>query len=253
MVTCGRPKLLQESVRCYLKQTYANKELIILSQGSVEINKEIQDYLKLVDRDDIQFVSCSKSLSLGAMRNLSIELTTGSIVCQWDDDDLYHPLRIQTQLNAVMGSGVSASLYQQHLKYFADTKELYWVDWEGMPREFERYLCGSIMFHKKYFHAVNNLLYPETPREEDLDALKKLMNFGRIAPITHGNQYIYVYHGSNTYWREHHSLVLEKRVFSKHELMDRRLDLEHTFAEVGLKTAVVRSLCETAFNYEGIA
>jgi glycosyltransferase involved in cell wall biosynthesis len=251
MATTGRLELIRKSVACFLAQTYAPRELIVLSQGDASRNKQVEDYLKSLNRDDIQFITCQPSMSLGAMRNLSIELTTGDVICQWDDDDLYHPLRIQTQLNVLLGSGIAACAYQQHLKLFEDKNELYWIDWQSMPQEFERYLCGTIMFPKSIFYQCGNLLYPDQRREEDLSVLLKIMNFGRIAPVVQGYQYIYVYHGNNTYWREHHALVLEKKVLGKSELLARRNEIEQSLRLVGLTSrTAVRSLFEDAFIYE---
>lgn len=256
MVTKGRYELIKKSVYCYTQQTYKNKELIVLSQGDAATNNLIETYIQGLGRSDIQFLVASPKLTLGAMRNLSIELTTGSVVCQWDDDDLYHPLRLVTQYHALLDSGVSASLYSEHLKYFKNTGEIYWIDWSGEKKEFERFLCGTVMFDKKYFYMNHNMLYPESGnrsgKEEDLDVLQKLLRCGRIAPIKEGYQYIYVYHGDNVYWLEHHKLVLDKKILSQSELLNRKDLLTQTFEAVRItEPVVVRSLIEPAFEYRG--
>lgn len=187
MVTRGNFDLIKKSIFCYLNQTYRNKELIILSQG--EDNEMLKVYLKDLGRRDIPLMKCSPKMFLGAMRNLAIELTTGEMICQWDDDDLYHPRRIQTHLMA-FGHGISASIYQQHLKYFADTKELYWIDWAGMPKNLNVISVGRSCSPS----PVSMSQQSAVPREssKDVSALHRLMRMGKIAPVFQGYQYIYV-------------------------------------------------------------
>lgn len=252
-VTNGRVALLKKAIHCYLSQTYGNKELIVLSQGSNEVNIQIRAHIDSLQRRDIQFISADPKMSLGAMRNLSIELTTGEVICQWDDDDLYHPFRLSNQFHR-LSQGAIAACYRQHLKYYLHTGEMYWIDWSIEKQEFERYLPGTIMFWKQIFYNSYNKLYPEVGeccgREEDLCLLQRFLNEGKIADVDDGHQYTYVYHGNNIYWLEHHNLVLAKRVFNNDELLARKSLLEETFRVVGIDQPVkVRSLEGTAFEY----
>jgi glycosyltransferase involved in cell wall biosynthesis len=253
-VTNGRVALLKKSIHCYLSQTYSNKELIVLSQGSKDANEQIGSHIDSLQRRDIQFITCDPKMSLGAMRNLSLELTTGEVVCQWDDDDLCHPFRISDQFHR-LSQGAIAACYRQHLKYYLHTGEMYWIDWAIEKQVFERYLPGTIMFWKQFFHDSYNMLYPEfgkcSGREEDLCLLQRFLDTGTIADVDLGHQYIYVYHGNNIYWLEHHNLVLAKRVFTNEELLARKPLLEETFRAVGIDQPVkVRSLEGVAFEYQ---
>lgn len=256
MVTTGRVECIKRSVQCYLAQTYKNKELVILSQGRDAENAAIASFLVELCRPDIQFVVAPRDLTLGAMRNLSIEVATGLIICQWDDDDLYHPHRLVTQYRALLGEHVVASAYSQHLKYFADSHRLYWIDWaaEGGWRA---YLPGSVMFRKSLFHQAKNTLYPDSGeqsgREEDVNVLTKLNKWGHIVALTEAFHYIYVFHGNNVYDLAHHELVLKKRVFGRDDLLRRRDDMERTFQLVGLDTVSVCSLDEIVFEHRGLA
>lgn len=254
MVTLGRPAMVHRSTACYLKQTYPNRELVILSQGGPEPNEEIRSYVSSLGRSDIHFITAPAALTLGAMRNLSIELSTGSYICQWDDDDFHHPLRLSTQYGNLLQDGVVAALYMEHLKFFETTGEIYWIDWSVEVGEDRRYLPGTVMFPKIVFHKFKNLLYPESGRqsnrEEDWSALQKFCSLGRIAPIRAGYQYIYSFHGDNTYWLEHHQHVLKKRVYSTQDLLERKGSIESALTACGVGRCVIRSLSEVAFIYE---
>ena len=176
MVTNGRSELVRRSIRCYLAQTYTKRELIILSQGNDEFNDSILECVAGLGREDIFFYHVASFLTLGEMRNLSVELARGELICQWDDDDIYHPLRLANQVRAAAG-GV-ASAYRQHLKYFVPDGTLFWIDWSVEPDPLRQLLCGAVVFHRRCFDQYKGLLYPrsglQSRHEEDLNALEKL-------------------------------------------------------------------------------
>jgi glycosyltransferase involved in cell wall biosynthesis len=257
-VTRGRAKLAVQSIRCYERQTYPNKNMVLLSQGSEEENAQIRYHLQLLGRDDILFVTAPSDLSLGAMRNTSVELATGEVICQWDDDDLYHPERLATQYNVLRcNSGRIASVYTEFLKYFEEDRQLYWCDWSGEPLLSHKYLSGTVMFYKKCFGWFEKF-YPQTgPQskvEEDLNVLEKLLASGEMGVVRNGFQYIYVYHGKNTYDMSHHRLALNtswgKRLMDAPSLLKNRSLLEETFRLVGMEAEIaVRSDQSVAFTY----
>lgn len=255
-VTKGRLELLQKSVQCYINQTYPNKELVVLSQA--ENNESIREWLMSLNRTDIIFAEAPSDTCLGEMRNTSIELAHGDIICQWDDDDLYHSDRVSYQYQTMMASSeFSGSCYTNFLKYFKEDQTMYWCDWLG-ESGFRKFLCGAIMFHKKYYHLYGGYFYPEEGQqchvEEDLNVLQKLIAHGPIACALKGHHYVYVYHGSNTYEIDHHKLTLDtsgnKIVMSQKELLRRREQLFKTMKDMGLKDTVhFKSIDYDAFTY----
>lgn len=257
-VTQGRVELLKKAIRCYTHQSFINKNMVIVSQGTQEDNRRIRDHLRDLNRADISFYEAPSDLSLGAMRNLSCEIATGDIICQWDDDDLYHPDRMMLQYNVLRSdSNRVASLYCDFLKYFMTTGEVYWCDWSGEPLPTHRFLCGSVMFYKSMF-GMYSTFYPQEGSqsrvEEDLHILDKLQSKGQLGPVWAGWHYIYVYHGGNVYDIEHHRLTLDttwgKKILSVEQLLERRSLLESTFDLVGAdKPMVVRSKDEIAFTH----
>lgn len=255
-VTTGRAALLRAAVRCYARQTYPNKNMVVVSQGSDADNAAIAADLR--DRPDILFVTAPPDLSLGAMRNTSVELSTGDIICQWDDDDLYHPDRVMTQYRALRSDGNRvASAYCDFLKYYQTTGDLYWCDWSGERLLPGRFLSGSVMFHKEMF-GLFPCFYPQTgPQsrvEEDLNVVNKLLAKGDIAPVWAGWQYAYVYHGHNTYGLAHHNLALDtasgKKVLGRSELLARLPLIEAALDAAALDREVtVRGLDGIAFTH----
>jgi len=257
-VTKNRLDLLKKSIFCYINQGYSNKKLTILSQSSPYINLQIKKHIQELKRTDIEFFEAPENISLGEMRNISVELANGEIICQWDDDDLYHPDRIRTQFDALRKDKNNiASLYCDFLKYFAHTKEIYWCDWSEKQADFShKFLCGSIMFYKYLFYEFSQF-YPSTgpcsDKEEDLNVLEKICKKGKIEPILNGNHYIYVYHGKNTYNLDHHKLAIEalanKKILTNKELFDKRSKIEETIKLTQIKEKIlVKSLEGIAFE-----
>jgi glycosyltransferase involved in cell wall biosynthesis len=245
-------------VVCYLSQTYPNKELIIVSQGAAADNALIRSHISGLNRGDILFFEASPRLCLGAMRNLSCEIATGDIICQWDDDDLYHPVRLMSQYKAMRSdSDGVASAYCAFLKYFSQSNEMYWCDWRGEGRPLSRYLPGSVMFYKMIFFKRGSLLYPEDGGqchvEEDLNVLGQLFRHGRVVSLFEAYHYVYSYHGENTYNLDHHRLTLltnsGKTVMSAEQILERRLVLEETFGLIGVGAVDMRSLDGPVFSW----
>jgi len=244
-VTTGRDDLIGGALRCFEAQTYANKELVVVSQGTAERNATIRQMVSAIK--GAIFIEAPSNISLGAMRNVSIELTTGDIICQWDDDDFYHPDRLMTQFKHLRGRAV-ASLYTQHLKYFKNTGRMYWIDYTRGPESYmdilqqspyKRFLTGSVMFRKSCFHQFRSFLYPEfgyqSDREEDLNVLQKLMQSGSVVGVNEGHHYVYVFHGGNTYEHHHHRMCLHlKHLLQADELRERKPVLDRAFAAMGL-------------------
>lgn len=248
-VTNNRPEMLRRAIDCYDRQTYPNKELVILSQSDSEV-KQIAE-----SRQDILFVRSIGEKSLGALRNLTIELATGPILCQWDDDDVYHPYRLATQFKALNAHQAVASAYTQFLKYFQGENKAYWADWSQEMQMSHRYLPGTIMFRRNAASRFGGFFYPESgdqsKKEEDLNVLEKLIRVGWVAPVMEGHQYMYVHHGENVYDDRHHRLALTKIVLDVDVLRDKATLIEQTTAALG--SIKVCSLTEEAFCTKGIS
>lgn len=236
-VTNGRVELIGSAIKCFLAQTYSPCELVIVSQGDRDQNLAIRNMID--GKTNIQFIEAPKHLTLGQMRNLSVELAHGDVICQWDDDDWYHPSRVMTQFRSIRGNAI-ASLYSKYLKYFRDTKKMYMIDHNSGTQDYldlckwhrhKQFLAGSIMFKKPFFHQFNNCLYPEgghqSNKEEDLSVLQKLLKVGMVVQVNSGYEYCYVYHGGNVYERRHHEMLFHKKgTASKEELLGCKKEVE---------------------------
>jgi len=98
MVTANRPRLVPVAVRCFLDQTYADRELVVIDDGDVSI----REYLPSDSR--IRYFRARRgpdgeALSIGRLRNIGADMANGDYIAHWDDDDLSDPIRIHEQMS----------------------------------------------------------------------------------------------------------------------------------------------------------
>jgi glycosyltransferase involved in cell wall biosynthesis len=91
--TKDRPDLLRRAVTSVLKQSYPRIELIIVDDGSLDVNKELIAAVCSIS-SSIRLVSYSESKGACHARNQAIELAAGEFITGLDDDDEFLPQRI---------------------------------------------------------------------------------------------------------------------------------------------------------------
>jgi glycosyltransferase involved in cell wall biosynthesis len=155
-------------------------------------------------REDIRLHLSPSDLRLGALRNLAVATAVGDVICQWDDDDLYHPQRLERQFAVLKSGGHQAAYLQEVMQYFPDRQALYLTNWRATPAGGHP---GTLMARRA---AVPD--YPETgeraDRGEDLDvalALKARGGVGTLGGEPH--LHLYVSHGGNIWDGDHHAML----------------------------------------------
>lgn len=208
MVTLPVPERfdrLKESVAGYLGQTYERRELVVVANGGTpEALAAIKAHIASLGRDDIRMLEPPGILTLGALRNISKASARGEVVCQWDDDDLYHPERLERQLAALVQSGAEGVCLQEVMQFFPGERSLYCTNWRATPN---RAHPGTLM---RWRHAP--VAYPETGEAarlgEDSDVVQQLQRrggYGVLADAPH--LHIYVSHGGNSWDQGHHRML----------------------------------------------
>ena len=191
-VTADRRHLMRRAIRCFQKQTYANKELVIVDDGKQHLDK----LLKPLPADQVTYIKLEKKAAnnLGKLRNKSLQEASGDFIAQWDDDDWYHPERLNIQVQTLLG-GYDACCLSGTLMHLNETpyKRHPYVGYlpEGIP--------GSIM-HR----SDTEIRYPHIRRAEDTVYLKKWIK-KRYCQISKKYCYLCIrcYHGSNTWGKKH--------------------------------------------------
>jgi glycosyltransferase involved in cell wall biosynthesis len=131
--------------------------------------------------------------SLGAVRNFSIEKSTGDYFCNWDDDDWFHIDRIKLQLHAAVNNCKAGSILAYCLLYDKLNQKAYLSHPMFHP--------GSILLKKSMIK--NDLCYPSLNKGEDDGLILKLHRCNALFPLINPRLFVYVYHGTNTWNVDH--------------------------------------------------
>ena len=189
MLTYNRPRFAQMAVDCFLGQTYSNRELVIVDDGSVP-------YYPPSD-PRIQYIRLTRQVLVGVKWNLAAHAATGALMCFWADDDWHHPERIARQVAALrQGQGQTPRDFQ--LSAASALKRIPYVDF----RDGKRWMCdpsgvsptpldGTYLFTRSFFDLGG------FPRSNSAESAAFLWNKPLQAVIDAPELYLGVIHGRN--------------------------------------------------------
>ncbi len=215
MVTLPVPQRFayaRASIDAFCHQTYAPTELVLMINGGTENGRQhLIAHVASLNRPNIRIIEPEGELTLGALRNLSLEHAAGEIICQWDDDDLHHPERLQHQVEALLHGGYDALFLQDVMQYFPHPQKLYWTNWSATPAGGHP---GTLIAR-----SSASIRYPIAGQDarlgEDLRvalALKAQGSVGYLAAAPH--LFVYVSHGENSWNSEHHRRLIDDLAIS---------------------------------------
>src|SRR5437868_4002655 len=99
MPTADRRRFVPQAIAYFLRQDYAERELVILDDG-------LDPIADLVPADPrIRYERLTRRPSLGEKRNLAVEHARGDLLLHWDDDDWFSSDRVRLQVDALLGAG----------------------------------------------------------------------------------------------------------------------------------------------------
>jgi glycosyltransferase involved in cell wall biosynthesis len=211
---------LKHSIAGYLAQTHGRRELVVvLDAGTLGTTAAaIKGHVATLGRDDIRIIEVAGTPTLGALRNFSKASARGEVVCQWDDDDLHHPERLERQLAALIQSRVEGVCLQEVMQFFPAERSLYCTNWRATEAKAHP---GTLMRWSR-----SAVLYPETGERarlgEDLDVVLQLQDRGAYAVLAGApHLYVYVSHGGNS-WNDGHHRMLANSLGLSQGLLRRR-------------------------------
>jgi len=193
MVSRGNVSLIRHSLNCFIRQTYPNRELVILLQ---DVSPALQDQLQAVVGLPwpVQVHRVPPSLGLGDLRNMAVARSRGSLICQWDDDDLHHPTYLDTMVGFIEANAVPAA--------FLDQWTIWWPARRLFALSHHRIWEGSMVARRA---AIP--IYPNLARGEDAFVTRALVRRGRIVVVRAPHLYVYTVTGQNT-WDAGHMMRL---------------------------------------------
>jgi glycosyltransferase involved in cell wall biosynthesis/mannosyltransferase OCH1-like enzyme len=188
MVTKNRPLLAQKAIFCFLQQSYAHKELVIVDDSD---DHELEKFVSRFPHPQITYSrTTDQSSSLGDLRNMAISKAAGTYICQWDDDDLCDPWRLAMQMAVIQSFRVDGCLLSK--------LQLWWPHQQRLATSFRRLWEGTLLCCKDIFPA-----YPSLAQGEDTAVMEILTANQRIAALDCPELYLYICHQQNTCRSEH--------------------------------------------------
>ena len=227
------------SISTFQAQTYAPRELVILIDDSAETAERaiLHQIIRASGPAPIRIATRPGRPTLGSLRNESIREAMGEYVCQWDDDDIYHPERLAAQLAALRAGNHEAVYLQEVLQFFPETRALYWTNWRatesgGHP--------GSLFMRRDL-----PVRYPTEGAEarlgEDLVLARALWGRGKVGLLAEApHLFAYVSHGANSWAADHHGMLARELAISRGLLMRRETSLRQGLPRLDLGQGAIQ-------------
>jgi glycosyltransferase involved in cell wall biosynthesis len=193
MPTGNRKWYVNKAIELFNAQDYPNKELIIVYNHPSDIPDE------LMQAENIQWLK-TETTSIGSKRNAGCSYARGSIIAQWDDDDIYHPTRLSVQAAPIIAGIADITALQHMLFYEHDTGKTWSCTPELFATLFAKQVAGgTLVYQKKIWDRLAR--YQPINLREDAEFLIDAIHKGaRLKPIQGKGIFIYRRHSRNT-WR----------------------------------------------------
>lgn len=185
MLTYNRLGYAKEAIQCFLNQTYTNKELVIVNNGTKEYIAELTKYIN--GNNAIKHITAEPKLTIGHYRNIGLKESTGKYIAVWDDDDLFSNDRLMYQYSLIVNSNVDAVMMMHYISFDLTTGDKEAVCMSSG-------LDGTILYKKPI-----NVWYDPCSRGEDTAFVSKLSTekYDILVVKNDPDMYTYRLHGGN--------------------------------------------------------
>jgi hypothetical protein len=194
MPTADRPEFAAQAIRCFARQEYPRRELIVIDDGQHSVADLTHN------QPNVRYIRLARRQSCGAKRNIACEAARGEICIQWDDDDWSGPGRIDRQVRPIVHGLADVTALTDTLVF--DLRQ--WQAWRWTREEFQRLFyrgvhCGTLAFRRAVWQRASR--YPDAWRGSDLGFIRPAVERGaRLLGVPAGEDFVYFRHGQNT-WR----------------------------------------------------
>ena len=179
MISClmvtqpGRIALARMAIADFAAQTHRECELLVLHDGDGPCHVALE-HAAAEHAAAIRVVRQPAGRTLGWLRNAAVAAAAGDHVCQWDDDDRYHPQRLALQWQALHDANADFCFLSDQLHWFAASAQMFWDDWDREAYPFNL-VQGSLLGKRSRMPQ-----YPDQARGEDTDLLVRILRSGDV-------------------------------------------------------------------------
>lgn len=231
MISClmvtqpGRLDRARLAMADFAGQSHRARELVVLHDGDASFHRELEAVG--AEHPGVRVVQHAAGHTLGHLRNAAVEAARGEYVCQWDDDDRYHPQRLALQWQALCDAGADFCFLRDQLHWFVTQGEMFWDDWDREPYPMNL-VQGSLLGRRARMPR-----YPDDARGEDTGLLHAILR--SRAPVVRladaGWCYVYVFHEHNVWDLAHHAAISRAKALGYAALLQRETTLRERLGE----------------------
>jgi glycosyltransferase involved in cell wall biosynthesis len=255
MISClcitrgDRPGLLSEAVADFVRQTFSDRELVILHDGDEAVHAGVRAIAAAHAGASIRIERTPPGQKLGGLRNIAIARARGEWICQWDDDDRHHPERLRLQWEHAQSERAAVNYLVDQLHWFRPDDLLLWDDWSGEPYPMN-VIQGTILARRDVMAP-----YPDIgPGEDTLQThallraeASKAFRVSRLSGV--GWCYIYRFHGKNAWDAAHHRAISAVKHMAQARLLPRLTLLRDRLKEYRPELPAMRTLLGAETEY----
>ncbi len=193
MPTRDRPDFVKQSLSYFQRQDYPARELIIVHDGVEDLAAHLPDDSR------IRVLRLPPGRSIGAKRNQACQVSQGSIIAQWDDDDWYASDRLSAQVKPLLAG--EADICGLVAGVFFDLSR--WEFWRCSPDLHRRLFVhdvhgGTLVYHRRVWEKLAH--YPDLSLAEDAAFLRQAVRRGvRLCRLPGEGIFIYLRHAGNSW------------------------------------------------------
>jgi glycosyltransferase involved in cell wall biosynthesis len=186
MPTHDRPQWLPMAIKCFLDQTWPEKELLILDDG-------FKPAEWLLPRSwEINYSYSFSQFNLGEKLNRLCASAKGDVIFRFDDDDWSHPGRISKQIGQLNASGADVTGYHTYPYFDVRTgKAFEYRHPKGGPYA----AGGSLAFTKSWW---KDHPFKKQNIGEDTFFSRDAESAGKLKSFEAGGMFVARIHGGNT-------------------------------------------------------
>lgn len=193
MPTHNRPEFVRQAIRYFRRQTYPERELLIIGDEDDIFAGE------LCPDPAIRYVRLPAGRSIGAKRNKGCELARGDIIAHWDDDDWYAPQRLADQVAPLL-KGTADICGLVGTIFFDLSRWQFWTVTAALHRRLfvEEVHGGTLVYQRRLWQQLAR--YPDRSLAEDAVFLRQVVRRGaRLHRLPNNGLFIYLRHQSNSW------------------------------------------------------
>ncbi|APB98226.1 hypothetical protein A4F89_02170 [Polynucleobacter asymbioticus] len=247
-----RFEMLKRSIAAYQSQSFKDRELIVVmnsERGNLEVCKKLHQFVSELNDPTIRVIDVLEHCTMGKLRNISVSEARGEVICQWDDDDIFHPERLREQYANLQSTDSDANILAETLLFQSQSRNLFYINWSQTPF---RGFTGSLMSKKDALprypeHGENSTLV------EDSYVAKIMLDSGRMQTLKNkAFLFAYVVHGGNTWSGDFFEMLKNTLAISK-GLLERKKELlldEMQLLNFGSEPVFVEGSNGGAFIYQ---